>query len=207
MSAERFSGYTFQIGFLHKTVRKGFKVSEVPFHFIDRTVGESKMGMEYIKNTLVYIFKVRIKEIVESRVFKFLAIGGSSALLQLVTLELWRKILPYEAAYFAAVECSVLYNFVFNNFWTFSDRKLSLGQYPAKFVQFNLASAGSIIIQLIIAAVGKNVFGLHPLFTLPGIHKVIDTGTAYAVIGIFVGLFWNFFAYSKIVWKSAESKK
>lgn len=199
-----FSGYTFQIGFLHKTVRKGFKISEVPFHFIDRTVGYSKMGAEYFKNALLYIFTVRFQEIVGSRVFKFLAIGGSSALLQLVTLELWRKFLPYLGAYFAAVECSVLYNFILNNFWTFGDRKLKTSQYPAKFVQFNLASAGSIIIQLVIAAVGKATIGIVPLFTLPVLHKVIDTGTMYAVVGIFVGLFWNFFAYSKIVWKKKE---
>ena len=54
MGEDRFSGYTFQIGFLHKSIRKGFKVVEVPFHFVDRTEGESKLGTEYIKNTLMY---------------------------------------------------------------------------------------------------------------------------------------------------------
>ena len=29
-----FKGYTFQVSFLHKAVRDGFKIAEVPFHFV-----------------------------------------------------------------------------------------------------------------------------------------------------------------------------
>jgi len=43
--------------------------------------------------------------------------------------------------------------------------------------------------------------GLFDLFTLPIINFTIDTGTMYAVVGILIGMFWNFFAYSKIIWK------
>ena len=47
LQGEQFSGYTFQIGFL-QALRAGFKIVEVPFHFVDRTEGESKLGTEYI---------------------------------------------------------------------------------------------------------------------------------------------------------------
>ena len=63
LNQERFFGYTFQIGFLLKAIRKGYKVSEVPINFVDRTYGVSKIGPEYIKNTLIYIIKTRIGEI------------------------------------------------------------------------------------------------------------------------------------------------
>jgi dolichol-phosphate mannosyltransferase len=53
LNSERFSGYTFQLGFLHKSMQKGFKVAEVPFHFVDREIGESKLGTESLKNTLM----------------------------------------------------------------------------------------------------------------------------------------------------------
>lgn len=204
LTGERFSGYTFQIGFLHKTVQKGFKIGEVPFNFKDRTFGKSKIGPEYIKNTLEYIMRVRIKDLLKSRIFKFVVVGGIGALTQLVTLQLWRTIAPFQLAFFLAIECAVLMNFILSNLWTFSDRKLKASQVPAKFVQFNLASAGSILIQQALAFLGEKFIGLYTLFTLPIINKAIDTGLMFAVTGILIGMFWNFFAYNTFIWKKKK---
>jgi dolichol-phosphate mannosyltransferase len=202
LSSERFSGYTFQIGFLHKAVRKGFKITEVPFKFVDRTYGQSKLGMEYIKNTMIYILKTRLMEIINNRFFKFAMVGGIGALIQLSTLQLYRFLgLPYQLAFFLAIETAIVSNFIWNNVWTFSDRKLKTKQIPSKFVQFNLASSGSIIIQQIVALIGEFAVGLFALFTLPIINLTVDTGMVYAVLGILLGLSWNFFAYNKFIWK------
>lgn len=202
LNSERFSGYTFQIGFLHKAVRAGFKVAEVPFVFVDRTIGHSKLGPEYIKNTLLYITRVRYEEIINHRLFKFVVVGGLGAAIQLSSLQLYRLVAPYQVAQFFSIETAVVSNFILSNFWTFADRKLSAAQLPTKFIQFNLASAGSIIIQQLIALGGELGIGLFTLFTLPVIGLAIDTGSLFAVVGILVGMFWNFFAYSKFVWKS-----
>jgi dolichol-phosphate mannosyltransferase len=201
MHSDRFSGYTFQIGFLHKTVRKGFKVAEVPINFVDRVNGHSKLGSEYIKNTLLYIMKVRIKEILEHRLFKFIVVGSFGAVVQLGSLSIFRKFFPYQLSYFFSVEMAVISNFIWSNLWTFSDRKLSPAQLPGKFIQFNLASAGSIVIQQVLAFAGETYIGFISLFTLPIINFEVDTGLMYAVLGILLGMFWNFFAYSKIIWK------
>lgn len=204
LTSERFSGYTFQIGFLHTAIRKGFKVVEVPFHFKDRTHGKSKMGPEYIKNNLMYIMKLRLNDLLRNRIFKFVMVGGIGALVQLTTLQLWRGVAPFQLAFFLAIECAILSNFILSNIWTFADRKLKAGQYPAKFVQFNIASAGSILIQQAIAFVGESWLGLFALFTLPIINFTVDTGTMYAVTGILIGMFWNFFAYSTFIWKKKK---
>lgn len=204
LTDEQFSGYTFQIGFLHKAVKKGFKIGEVPFHFIDRTYGKSKIGPEYIKNTLEYIMKVRIQDILKNRIFKFVIVGGIGALTQLTTLQLWRLIAPFQLAFFLAIECAVLMNFILSNIWTFSDRKLKPSQYPSKFIKFNLASGGSILIQQIIALLGETFIGLFALFTLPIIGMTIDTGIMFAVTGILIGMFWNFFAYNTFIWKKKK---
>lgn len=201
MKSERFHGYAFQIGFLHKTVRKGFSVAEIPYKFIDRTEGHSKLGPEYIKNNLIYLLKIRFEEIVNHRIFKFAMVGGLGALVQLLSLQIWRNMFPFQLAFFLAVETAVLSNFVLNNIWTFADRKLSLAQAPFKFIQFNIASSGSIIIQQLIALIGEFTIGLVPIFTLPIIGFTLDTGTIYAVLGILLGMFWNFFAYNKFIWK------
>lgn len=210
MSSERFSGYTFQIGFLHNAVLRKFKIVEVPFQFVDRTIGKSKLGPEYIKNTLMYIFRARIKALLEKRVIRFIIVGGIGALTQLTALQIFRALIPefnsgiissFLLASFLSIELAVLSNFILSNSWTFADKKLDTTQYLSKFLQFNLASVGSIIIQLLIAFIGKTFIGLHLLFTVPFINMRIDTGLLYAVIGILVGMFWNFFAYNMFIWK------
>lgn len=201
LKGDRFSGYAFQIGFLHKTVGSGFKVGEVPIKFIDRTEGKSKLGPEYIKNTLLYILKVRWQELPRRRLAKFAIVGIIGATFQLTTLQLFRQFFPYQLSYFFSVEIAVISNFIFSNAWTFSDRSLLFTQIPVKFFQFNLTSAGSIIIQQLLAFFGETYIGLYKLFYLPVFNLPIDTGVMFAVVGISIGMCWNFIAYSKIIWR------
>jgi dolichol-phosphate mannosyltransferase len=205
LNEERFMGYTFQIGFLHKAVRRGFKIAEVPFIFKDRKIGHSKLGSEYIKNTLIYIFKIRLKEITSSRIFKFIVVGALGAVVQLTTLQLFRQSMPYQLAYFFSVELAVVSNFILSNLWTFADRKLRFGQIPLKFIQFNLASMGSIVIQQIFAYMGEKYVGLYPLFSIPVVGWGVDTGLLFAVTGILLGMIWNFTAYNRIIWRHKKA--
>lgn len=202
---EKFMGYTFQIGFLHNTVRSGFTVSEVPIQFKDRTLGKSKLGTEYLKNTLKYILRVRIKEIYESRMFRFVVVGAIGAVVQLGSLQFFRQRFPYQLAYFFSVELAVISNFIWSNVWTFADKKLPLIEIPMKFLQFNLTSAGSILIQQALAFFGETYIGLFTLFTLPLLDIEIDTGLVFAILGIFLGMVWNFLAYTRIIWVTKDS--
>lgn len=206
--SERFSGYTFQIGFLHKAKRQNFKIAEVPFQFKDRILGSSKIGPEYIKNTLIYLMKVRIKEILKMRVVRFAIVGAIGAIVQLIALQLWRLVFSTEknfvVANFLSIETAIVSNFIWSNLWTFKDRKLKSSQVPLKFITFNLSSAGSILIQSVIAYGTAVTIGLKPVLTLPIVNYVIDTGIISAGVGILIGMFWNFFAYNTFVW---EKKK
>jgi dolichol-phosphate mannosyltransferase len=211
MGNSAFNGYTYQIGFLVKSIQAGFKVSEIPFHFRDRLEGSSKLGPEYIFNTMRYIMKVRIDQIIHNRIFKFVMVGGFGTVVQLVALHFYRLIFTspmgpisaYQFALILAIETAIVSNFTWNNLWTFKDRKLTALQVPLKFVQFNLASGGSLLFQFVIASVGERFIGLFTLFSfqLSSIDISIDTGLVYAVVGILVGMFWNFFAYNKLIWK------
>ena len=201
LSHSAFDGYTWQIGFLVKSLEVGATIGEVPFLFIDRTHGHSKLGSEYIFNTLRYIMKNRLEKILIHRIFKFAVTGGIGALIQIAFLQIYRSLMPFQVAFFLAIETAIISNFIFSNLWTFADRKLKAKQVPAKFVAFNLASGGSILIQQVIAILGERYIGFYNLFTLPIIKFAVDTGTMFAVTGILVGMFWNFFAYSKIIWK------
>jgi dolichol-phosphate mannosyltransferase len=200
MHGQRFSGYTFQVGFLHKALKKGLSITEIPFHFKDRTVGTSKIGPEFIINNLMYLLKVRWRELLAWRVFRFVVVGTIGATTQLATLQVWRLFLPFQIANFLAIEGAVAANFVLSNTWTFADRKLKPKQIPGKFIQFNLASAGSIVIQMIISTLGELLIGIFDLWQLPIVGFTLDTGTIFSMTGILVGMFWNFFAYNFFIW-------
>lgn len=210
LQSERFHGYAFQIGFLYTAIQKGFSVTEVPFKFVDRTDGESKIGPEYIKNNLMFLFKVRLQELINNRIIKFGIVGGTGTLVQLLFLQIFRFVLPeiqmgfvtqFLLATLLSIEAAIISNFILNNAWTFADRKLKRQQILSKFAQFNVASLGSLGIQLVVAFLGERFIGLFDLFTVPFTSIMIDTGLVFAVVGILIGLFWNFFAYSFFIWK------
>jgi len=145
--------------------------------------------------------KTRIQEIFKSRIFKFLITGGTGTIVQIIALYFYRLGLGYQIANFLSIETAIVSNFTLSNLWTFSDRRLLVVQIPGKFLQFNLASAGSILIQMIIAFMGEKFIGLHTLFIVPIAGINVDTGMTFSIVGILVGMFWNFFAYSRFVWK------
>lgn len=59
----RFKGYAFQIEMKFRTVRKGFKLAELPIIFTDRTAGTSKMSTRIFREALFGVIELRIKSI------------------------------------------------------------------------------------------------------------------------------------------------
>lgn len=57
----RFKGYAFQIEMKFRTVRKGFKLVEVPIIFTDRTAGTSKMSTRIFREALFGVIELRLK--------------------------------------------------------------------------------------------------------------------------------------------------
>ncbi len=193
LGEERFFGYTFQIGFLHKAVRAGFKAGEVPLKFVDRTLGRSKLGAEYIKNTLIYIFKARTLEL--ARFMKFSVVGGTGLVIQTILYRILGfnlKLLSPAWATIAGGQAAILSNFILNNVWTFKDRKI--GNFKAlavKLVQFYLTSNIAVIfIQGGIMKVGEMVVGRDNIL----IH-------GFYIAALALTLVFNFTVYNKYVWK------
>ena len=213
MGSDRFSGYTFQIGFLHKAVRKGFKITEVPFHFADRTSGHSKLGIEYLKNTLIYIVKVRLQEIFALRVFKFGVTGGVGFMVNTVGLFLFSRISAIQvlatalstvtrasfinvAGVSAALgaECAIVSNFTLNNLWTFRDRTFkSPWEIVPKFLQFNLSSFGAVLVQFVVVGAGTVFTGQSSMSRF-----------IWLIIATAISMVLNYFIYSKIIWKEKK---
>jgi dolichol-phosphate mannosyltransferase len=63
MSAVKSSGYAFQLDMLVETLRNGFKVVEKPITFVDRVIGESKLGLNDILGFFLTVLRVRFKKL------------------------------------------------------------------------------------------------------------------------------------------------
>ncbi len=55
------AGYVFQIETTYRTLRKGFRVVEVPIRFVDRTAGESKMSRAIVVEAVWKVPRLRLR--------------------------------------------------------------------------------------------------------------------------------------------------
>lgn len=191
-----FKGYTFQVSFLHKAVRDGFKIAEVPFHFSDRTLGNSKIvPAEYIVDLLKYVIGVRLKEIAAGSFGKFLVVGGFGFLINAVVLRILVEGYNWAPAFanLVGAACAIFSNFNFNNLWTFGERKAkTIFSYFSKLIQFYATSAfGVIFIQTGTIFLGDTFIGRKYYF----LFFLIGTGFL---------LIWNFTMYSRVIWRKKK---
>lgn len=157
--------------------------------------------------------------------FKFLAVGGLGFIINTIGLIVGVKFgfRPSMAGPIGA-ELAILSNFFWNNLWTFSDKSItSWDVLPGKFLQFNLLSFGSVIIQFIFLKIGEKIFGLtkfkepllqndiiEKIFTslkllkfvksLPQVNR-LSLYLVFYMLGVGVGLLWNFTVYALVIWK------
>jgi dolichol-phosphate mannosyltransferase len=57
LDAIRLQGYAFQIETVYQSVRKGFRITEVPIVFPDRKVGTSKMSTAIVAEAFTYVLR------------------------------------------------------------------------------------------------------------------------------------------------------
>jgi len=191
----KFTGYTFQVGFLYNVVKDGFKVSEVPFSAKDRTLGKSKIpGIETIIKTLIFVIKVRIVELLRGTFGKFLIVGGTGFLIQLILYRVLIGLttLPLGLINLISAQLAIFSNYNLNNLWTFKkDGAKDTSSYFIKMLGFFASSnVGVIIIQSGLIQLGEFLFGRE--YPLPYVYFVLATG---------VLLVYNFSMYRFVIWR------
>lgn len=63
LEAVKFVGYAFQIEMKFKAYLKGFKITEVPVIFTDRTLGESKLSSGIISEAIFGVISMKLKSL------------------------------------------------------------------------------------------------------------------------------------------------
>ncbi len=190
----KFNGYIFQISFLQKAVRDGFKIGEVPFNFGERNVGDSKIApVGYIMNVVFFVLTTRIKELATGSFGKFLVVGGIGFGINYAVLRIGSDAyhLDHSVANLIGAACAIFSNYNLNNLWTFKEKRAkTFGGYILKLIQFYATSAiGVIFIQTGTIFLGDKFFG----------EKYYQI---YFLAGTALLLIWNFTVYSKFIWKN-----
>jgi dolichol-phosphate mannosyltransferase len=195
-----FRGYTFQVSFLNKVVRDGFKVAEVPIHFTDRILGRSKIApREYIIDLLKYVITTSIKEKIFGSFGKFLVVGGTGFVIQLIVYRfiINTTTLPLGLSNLLSAQLAIFSNYNLNNLWTFKKEKSkNFSTYMVKMVIFFATSnTGVFFIQSGLIQLGEILFGRQ--FPLPYVYFVFGTG---------VLLIYNFTMYRFVIWRRKPHK-
>lgn len=182
-----YSGYVFQIAAIDKSLKQGARIAEVPINFTDRKHGKSKINFsQYIFDIFLYIF-------LNSSFIKYVIVGISGFIidfgLSYILIEKLRTLIWL--ATLISAESAIISNFFFNNFWSFSYKKLEGGlfTYLSSFLKFNFVSAGALIIQAVGIQLLVNIFGRKLWY----VYKTI--------ILIFIIIPYSYVLYNKVIWK------
>ena len=63
LDSVRSNGYSFQIEMSFRAKRKGFRITEIPIVFVDRTDGESKMSGAIVREAIWMVWRLRLQAI------------------------------------------------------------------------------------------------------------------------------------------------
>lgn len=178
---------------LHKAKAK---IIEYPIEFIDRKIGYSKFPKNNIYESLKVVILLRFFELKRYIQLCFVGLGGM--IIQLIIFNFFRAInVPAILANLISIEFAIGTVFILNNIFTFKDYKMTrehgIKHIAKKFIQFNLCSIGSILIQIGLLALSIAKFGT-------GFWRENTT----VFIGIIIGSIINYFIYSRWIWKTKQ---
>lgn len=185
------SGWAFDIEILVLARARGFAIAEVPIVWTDdRKSKVTARGMLSMLAEVVRIGRSVQRDNLE-RLGRFAMVGFIGYMLSAVLLALLPRAISIEAISWAlATEAAIINNFMFHNVWTFRDRRIN-GTVSCfkKFLQFNLTSAGALIIQTTLGTAAVAIFG-------PEYRQAILPIVIVATVAPY-----NWFMYRRYIWR------
>lgn len=191
-------GFVIQSTMIYELSKTGAKFCEIPAVYGERRAGEAKVGfnLQFIKDvfeTIINATRIRIER--SQRFIRFGIVGFIGYLVNASTLYLFADVLKLSEAlsWGFSTELAIISNFTWNNIWTFGDKKIrGLGKIAGKFVQFNLTSAGALIIQTVAGTIGVRLLGeQYRQLLLP-------------FIIVFLVLPYNYLMYNLVIWRTRK---
>jgi dolichol-phosphate mannosyltransferase len=136
-------------------------IREVPVIFIDRTAGESKLGLRDIVEFLFNAWWIRVRS--ASTFIKFLLVGGTGVVVNLGSFVMLLRLgVNKYLASPIAIQVSIVTNFLLNNYWTFRWRNTS-DSIQIRGLKFNLVSLAALAISYMVFILLSVAFpNIHP---------------------------------------------
>lgn len=187
MEPQRFA---YKVDLLYQSIKNAKKIVEVPLKFAPRTKEKSKFDTKEMIATFKVAIILGIKD--KQRFIKFGIVGFTGYLVNAFFLFLFAKLKwPEILVWAASTELAIINNFIFNNIWTFKREKITgISKVLYKFLQFNLTSAGALIIQTTAGTLGVYFLGAqYRQLLLP-------------FIIVFLVLPYNYLMYNLVIWKT-----
>lgn len=174
------------------------KDKEIPFEFVDREIGTSKLKFKTIVEYAEQVLDITLHSFTHhqsaawrewKRIFKFGIVGISGIVVNLgilfVLVEFFS--LNKDLASPIAIEFSILNNFIWNDLWTFgSVENQRMSSRVHRFAAFNIVSIGGAVINYAIFLMLTTWFAVWYM--------------AAQLIGILIAFIWNFLVNRRITW-------
>jgi dolichol-phosphate mannosyltransferase len=177
-------------------------VTEVPFTFVTRKKGESKLNASQQLDYLKHIFSMMRRSGELLRFIKFALVGGSGVVVNYGLYWLLTRfagftplddtttggILSGNLAMAISIETSIITNFILNNYFTFADRS-EKGVIPflGRLLNFNLICLIGGLIQIGVANLLAISLGIYDLIAI--------------AIAIIVAMLWNYLLNNWWTWR------
>jgi len=179
-------GYAFLTTSLYELYMADARIKEIPITFCDRKFGETKLTKKDMVEFFLNSCRLRLKT--GERFTKFVIVGFSGVIVNTLLLFLFfdKFGLNLLLAGAIAIEFSIIYNFIFNDVYTFKDNKNELS-FLARMFRFNLPALWSSLINLSILYLFVRYTNMYYLFA--------------NLIGISVAMAWNYIANIDWTWR------
>jgi len=175
------------------------KDKEIPFEFVDREIGTSKLKLKTIIEYAQQVLDITLFSFFHhqsaawrewKKVFKFGLVGISGIIVNQGILIFLKEFagFPLPLASLFAIETAILNNFLWNDLWTFK----SVGQQQKissrwhRLISFQIVSAGGAVINFAILNVLAYMMGID--------YRIAN------ILGILVGFAWNFLVNRRMTW-------
>jgi dolichol-phosphate mannosyltransferase len=170
------------------------RVVEVPYVFRERERGESNLTTREQVNYLRHLSRLAWYDGGVKTFLKFCVVGASGFGVNVGLLALFVEVAGMNkvVAQIPSYQISILTNFAFNEFWTFSDRRTpGLRSFLVRAVKFDLVSQGGWGINLGVYYLALNVAGIYYIVS--------------QIIAIAVATLWNFFVNVMWTWRQTRA--
>ncbi len=182
--------FAYKVDLLYQCIKNSQKTVEVPLQFRPRITDKSKFNSQEMVSTFKVALILGIKD--KIRLIKFGVVGFTGFLVNFAFIRMFRYFgLTEVLVWIFATEFAIINNYVFNNIWTFKEKKIGgFKQTVYKFLQFNLTSVGALIIQSVVGPIGVKLFGEQYDYLI------------LAFVILVLVLPYNYFMYNVVIWKT-----